>query len=404
MGVFAYQGVRADGRAARGVVEADSPRAARGRLRAQGIFPAEIWEEAAREARSSFRWGRRRLALGELALLFRQFAALVGSGMPVVPALAALEEQAERPYLKKVLTGVRSQVNEGRSLSAALHDYPKVFPDLYRQLIAAAEASGALDRVLSRLADVIEQQRALRTRLFAALTYPAFMLLVGVSIVGTLLAYVVPKVIRVFQESHQALPWPTRLLLHLSNFLADYGLLLAGVAAVLVWLTLRHFRTGDRRVTRDRWLLRMPLLGRLLQRTVGARFARTMALLLQSGVPAVPSLRMTAEVLGNHAAAQALRAAAEDVAQGASVAAALRGCALFPPLLLHMVRAGEQSGELDSMLDSAAATYEADVQAALMAMTSVLEPVMIVLMGLAVGFIVLAILYPIFEMNQLIHL
>jgi general secretion pathway protein F len=230
------------------------------------------------------------------------------------------------------------------------------------------------------------------------------MLLVGMAIVGTLLAYVVPKVIRVFRESHQMLPWPTRLLLHISNFVTDYGVLVVVIGAILAWLALRHLRTGERRVSRDRWLLRLPLLGRLLQRIVGARFARTMALLLQSGVPAVPSLRMTAEVLGNQAAAQALRVAAEDVAQGASVAAALRGCGLFPPLLLHMVRAGEQSGELASMLASAAASYEADVQAALTALTSLLEPLMIVFMGLAVGFIVLAILYPIFEMNQLIHL
>ncbi len=404
MGLFAYEGVRADGRSARGVVEADSPRAARSRLRSQGILPAQIWEEQVGQQTGSRGWLRRRLGLADLAVLFRQFAALVGSGMPVVPALAALEEQAERPLLKGVLAGVRNQVNEGRSLSSALGDHPRVFPELHRQLIAAAEASGALDRVLGRLADVIEQQRMLRTRLFAALIYPAFMLVVGVGIVGTLLAYVVPKVIRVFQESHQLLPWPTRLLLHISDFLSEYGVLLIGGTAFAVWAGLRHVRTGPRRVLRDRWLLGLPLAGALIRRIVSARFARTMGLLLQSGLPAVPSLRLTAEVLGNQAAAEAVRAASEDVAQGASVAASLRGCGIFPPLLLHMVRAGEQSGELEAMLGSAAASYEVDIQAALGALTSVLEPLMIVLMGLAVGFIVLAILYPIFEMNQLIHL
>ena len=404
MGLFVYQGTRQDGRSARGVVEADSPRGARVRLRQQGIYPTRVREEQPGEATRRRWWPGQRVGLSDLAVLSRQFATLVGSGMAVVPALAALEEQSDKPGLRGVIAAVRSQVNEGRSLSAALADYPGVFPDLYRHLVAAGEASGSLARVLTRLADLIEQRRLLRSRILVALIYPAFMLLVGGAIVFVLLSYVVPRVIRVFLESGQSLPWPTQVLWDTSQFLAHYGIVAGGVAALALWAGQHYSRGGRPRLARDRWLLRLPLIGGLVKRLLSARFARTMSLLLASGIPAVSALRMTAEVLGNRAAAQGVLVAADELSQGSSLAAALREQAVLPPLLLHVIQAGETSGALESMLERSAVGYEADVEAALSALTSLLEPLMIVLMGLLVGFIVLAMLWPIFEMNQLIHL
>jgi general secretion pathway protein F len=403
MAIFAYQGLNSEGRSARGIVEADSARAARARLRQKGIYPSEVCED--RATAPALRWlPERHLRLAELAGLSRQLATLVGSGMPVVPSLVALEEQVERPFVKKVVAGVRAQVNEGRSLSSALGNYPHIFPEHYRNLVAAGEASGKLDQVLVRLAELLERQRLLRNKIMAALLYPCLMAVVGSAILLTLLAYVVPRVVRVFQESHQLLPWPTRLLVALSDFAASYGPWMAIVLAGLVWSGLRWSRGGRPRRTRDAWLLRLPLLGRVLQRLVSARFARNLSLMLASGVPLVGALRMVAEVMVNQAAAEALREAADEVGQGAALAPALRSSGLFPPVLVHMVAAGEQSGELEQVLARSAQSYESDVEAVLSGLTGVVEPLLIVAMGCAVGFIVLAILWPIFEMNQLIHL
>lgn len=402
MAVFAYQGLDSQGRSARGIIEADSPRAARARLRQSGIFPDEVREERA-DGSKGRRW-RGRIGLAELALLSRQLATLVGSGMPVVPALAALEEQVERPLLKRVVAGVRASVTEGRALSAALGDYPHLFPELYRNLIEAGEASGTLDRVLERLADLLERRRLLRNKIAAALVYPCLMALVGSAILLMLLAYVVPRVVQVFQQSHQLLPWPTRWLLAASDALVRHGPWIALLVAALIWSGLRASRAGRARELRDAVLLRLPGIGRLLRQVVSARLARTLSLLLASGIPLVTALRLTAEVLGNRAAAGVVLRAAEEIAKGAALAPALRRGGIFPPMLVHLVAAGESSGELESLLAKAAGSFENDVEAVLSGLVSLLEPLMIVAMGLAVGFIVLAVLWPILDMNRLIRL
>jgi general secretion pathway protein F len=306
--------------------------------------------------------------------------------------------------LKRVIAGVRASVTEGRALSAALGDYPHLFPELYRNLIEAGEASGTLDRVLERLADLLERRRLLRNKIAAALVYPCLMAFVGSAILLMLLAYVVPRVVQVFQQSHQLLPWPTRWLLAASDALASHGPWIALLVAALIWSGLRASRAERARELRDAVLLRLPGIGRLLRQVVSARLARTLSLLLVSGIPLVTALRLVAEVLGNRAAAGVVLRAAEEIAKGAALAPALRRGGIFPPMLVHLVAAGESSGELESLLAKAAGSFENDVEAVLSGLVSLLEPLMIVAMGLAVGFIVLAVLWPILDMNRLIRL
>jgi len=404
--VFAYRGLTPDGRAVRGVVDADSARGARARLRRDGVFPTELREERPTASGAGGGLVRRwsgRVRTTDLAVLSRQLGTLTGAGVPVVEALGAVGEQSERPAVSRVLSHVRDRVTQGSSLADALAEHPAVFPDLYVGMVRAGEAAGALDLVLDRLATYTESQSRLATRVRAALSYPILMSAVSAGIVTFLLAFVVPKVTKIFTEQKQELPIPTRILLGISNGVAAswWFLLLLLVAAGFALNA--ALRRPASRLWLDRKLLALPIVGSLVTRIAVARFARTLGTLIENGIPLLAALDVAGGVTGHPAMAAAVEDARTAVREGQPLAAPLRQSGLFPPLLIHMIAVGERSGEVEAMLDKAADSYEQEVESSLATLTATLEPAMILVMGGVMLFIVLAILLPIFQINAMVH-
>ncbi|MBI3768005.1 MAG: type II secretion system inner membrane protein GspF [Deltaproteobacteria bacterium] len=407
MPVYAYKGLSTEGRAVAGVVDAESPRSARLKLRRTGVFPTDLAEDRtpAGRRRTSFAVGRagERVPTQELAAVTRQLATLVGAGLPLVEALAALADQTEREHLRRAIVQIRERVTEGRALADALGEHPRLFSPLYVNMVRAGEASGALDVVLERLADYTENQARLLGKVRAALTYPAVMLVLGGAILFFLVSYVVPKVTRIFQETQQQLPRLTLLLIALSSFAARWWwlILLALGGAVLGGRAYAHSAAGRERV--DRWVLQVPYVGRLVQKFALARFARTLSTLLASGIGLLPALDIVRNIVDNRVIAHAIENARDAIREGQSIAPPLRESGVFPPLVVHMVAVGERSGQLEEMLGKAADAYDNEVENAVGSLTTILEPLMIVFMGLVVLFIVLAILMPIFELNRVVR-
>lgn len=404
MPLYAYRGLDTDGRAVGGVVDADSARGARQKLRKTGVFPTALDEERAAPTRASRVFAARaeRVPAAELAAITRQFSTLVAAGLPLVEALGALSEQAERPALSKILAQVRQEVTEGSTLADALAKHPRIFASLYINMVRAGEVSGALHVVLERLADYTENQARLLGKVRSALTYPAIMLLLSGVILFFLLSYVVPKVTRIFQETHQQLPAPTRLLLGVSDFVAAWWWLILLVVAGATAGALRWARTEAGRERVDHWMLAVPYFGKLTQKLAVARFARTLATLLASGIGLLPALDIVKSIVDNRVLTRAIERARDAIREGQSIAPPLRESGLFPPLVVHMVAVGERSGQLEAMLGKAADAYDDEVENAVVALTTILEPIIIVFMGGVVLFIVLAILLPIFELNRMV--
>jgi len=415
MPVYAYKGLTNEGKAVAGVIDADSPKGARLKLRRTGVFPTDLAEERARRtavAAAEPEPSRLQLNVGQLfehitpqdlALMTRQLSTLVGAGLPLVECLSALIEQIDNARVKRTLSQVREQVVEGRAFAEALRDHPRVFSDLYVNMVRAGEASGALDVVLLRLAEYTESAAQLRSKVKTAMTYPILMASAGGTIMIFLLAFVVPKVTRIFAETKAALPLMTVILLALSNFLAQYWwVLVCGVIAAVIAVRV-SVRTPAGRLRYDGYVLRFPYFGKLVKKVALARFSRTLSTLLSSGIPLLASLDIVKNVVNNAVLSVAIENARNSIREGQSIAPPLRKSGLFPPLVLHMVAVGEKSGELEEMLSRAADAYDSEVEASVAAMTSILEPVMILVMGAIVLFIVLAILLPIFELNDLVH-
>lgn len=411
MPVYAYKGLSQDGRAVSGIIDADTPKGARLKLRGSGIFPTDLTEEQRQkpretaEARSGLSLARylERISPQELALLTRQLSTLVGAGLPLVDCLSALIEQVESARIKRTLSHIREQVTEGTSLADALKAHPRIFTDLYVNMVRAGEASGALDLVLLRLADYTENYAALRDKVRSALTYPILMAIVGSSILFFLLSYVVPKVTKIFSENKAALPLMTTVLLAISGFLQEYWWLVVG-AIIAVVLSIRvSTRTPAGRLRYDRYVLSIPYFGKLLKKVALARFARTLSTLLTSGITLMQALDIVKNVVNNTVLSKAIEEARSSIREGQSIAPPLKKSGLFPAMLIHMIAVGEKSGELEQMLSKAADAYDAEVSSAVTALTSILEPVMILIGGAVVLFIVLAILLPIFELNQLVR-
>lgn len=403
--LYAYRGLDADGKAVDGVVDSESPRAARLKLRRGGIFPTELAEERARAvaATRARLLPVRRVPRAELAPIMRQFATLVGAGLPLVQALGALSEQTENEALGRTLAQVRQRITEGRTLAEALGEHPASFPPITINMVRAGEASGALDVVLERLADYSENQARLLAKVRSALTYPAVMLVLSSAILLFLMSYVVPKVTRIFQETQQQLPFLTLALIAVSSFAARWWwlmlLLLAGGA-----FGLRSYaRTPQGRERLDGGILRVPYVGPMIQKVAVARFARTLSTLLASGIGLLQALDIVKNVIPNTVLARAIERARDAIREGQSIAPPLRESGLFPPLVVHMVAVGEQSGQLEHMLAKAADAYDNEVENAIGALTTLLEPLMIVFMGGVVLFIVVAILMPIFELNRVVR-
>ncbi|MDP2285125.1 MAG: type II secretion system inner membrane protein GspF [Pseudohongiella sp.] len=400
MEAFDYKALDASGKTVSGIIQAESARQARSQLRGRGLLPAQIDRVRARE-RASQVWARG-LSAAELSMVTRQLATLLGSGLTLEQALNALMEEANTPLTREILTGVKTEITAGSSLAVALGSYPKSFPDFYCALVHGGAESGALPIVLQHLADYLDKRQALRQKTSLALLYPVLVSVVALAIVTGLLVYVVPQVVQVFTQSRQELPLLTRGLIALSDFLrAGWPYLLTGAVAITV-LARMALKKPLIRIRLDAWLLQLPWLGSLTRSINTARFSSTLAILLDGGVPMLAALRSSARVITNQVMAVAVAGVIIRVQEGTSLARALGEPGIFPPLLIHMVASGEASGKLEQMLQRAAELETQALERRLAVFLTLLEPVMILVMGGVVLMIVLAILLPIMEINQLV--
>lgn len=406
MAAFRYEALDGTGSVSHGVIEADGLRQARARLRESGLVAVAVQAVSQETLDGSegrrWRW-RSGISPAQLSLLTRQLATLLEAGLTIEQAFSALIEQSENEAVRQVLAGVRAELLAGHTLAQAMGRYGRVFPDIYRALVKAGEASGELSHVMLRLADYTESRQALRQKVGLAFVYPAIVTLVALLVVTGLLVYVVPQVVSVFQQSHQSLPLLTRLLIGLSSFLQASWFYLLGVLAAAGFAVHVLLRREE---IRYRWhgrLLRLPVIGRLVRGINTARMASTLAILSGSGVPLLVSLQAAAGVVGNLPMRHALEDASRKVREGAGLSRALAVSGLFPPILIHLIASGEASGRLDAMLERAAVQQEQEVGSYTSVLTSLLEPVLILVMGGVVLTIVLAILMPIIEMNQMVR-
>ena len=407
MAVFEYKGVNASGKSVGGIIDAENPRLARQKLRSDGIFPTEVAEEKAHKSRLSqdisFQNLFQRIRTQEISVMTRQLATLLRAGLPLVSSLNALTDQIENPKLKKIITQIRERVNEGSALAAAMEEFPKVFPDLYVNMISAGEASGALELVLFRLAEYQEGQVRIRNRIRAALIYPAVMTVVGFGVLGILFTFVVPKFVAIFEDLEQALPLPTVILIGISDFVRAYWYLLLLFAGAAAYGLARYRQTPKGREHYDLFLLKIPVFGKLIMLGVVIRFTRTLSTLLSSGVPLLKALDILTAVVNHAVFAKAISSARVSVTEGASLSQPLKQSGIFPPILIHMIASGEQSGELEEMLAKVAEIYEEEAETLASTLMSLLEPVLILGMALIVSFVVISILLPLLEINQMVR-
>ncbi len=401
MGAFEYQALDTGGKRKRGVLEGDTSRQVRQQLRVLGLTPLSV-EPVEREQSGGARPRLRGLSALELALITRQLATLIRAGLPLEQCLGEVAAQSEKPRTERILLAVRARVREGHSLATGLAEFPRAFSDLYRKTIAAGEQTGHLDVVLERLADYTEKAQGLRQRTRLALFYPALLTGMAILVVSGLLTYVVPQVVRVFEDTGQTLPLLTRMLIAFSDFLRAYGIY-GLIAAVLLVIGVRAWlrRDAARRRWHELWL-HIPVAGRLIRGANAARFARTLSILSASSVPILEALSISAQVLSNLPMRAAVEEAAARVREGASIRGALERTGYFPPMTLSLIASGEASGNLEEMLERAAQVQERETEAAIATLLGLFEPLLILAMGGVVLVIVLAILLPIFELNQLV--
>lgn len=409
MPVYEYRALDVRGKNLKGIIDAESVFAARQRLRETNIFPVDL-KETSVEEKNKVPTGRsisdlfNRVGLQEVSVMTRQLATLLGASLPLVPSLTALISQTTNPRLKKTLAQIKEDVNEGNSFAWSISHYPGIFSTFYINMVRAGEASGTLDIVLERLADFNESQQALRGKIKAALAYPMFMFLIGSIVLFFLTTFIVPKITGIFSEMHQTLPGITILLISISGFLKSFWPVIV-LIIIGSFIGLRYMFT---KTLRGQYLwskikLKMPLFGSLTHKMAVARFSRTLGTLLESGVPMLTALSIVKNIVNNRLIADSIAEASRDVEEGQNLSATLSRSRLFPPIITQMISAGEQSGTLEKMLYKVSDSLETEVESNITMMTSMLEPVMILTMGLLVGFIVISILLPIFEMNQLIR-
>ena len=414
MPVFEYTGLTEAGKNVRGIRDAESSKVLRQVLRKDGVYLTEARAAEAGAVAGEQKTGLARevdvgamlgftgVSAQDLAIATRQLATLISAGIPLVEALTALVDQIEQPRLKKIMGVVKQKVNEGASLADALGEHPKVFTHLYVNMIRAGESSGALDVVLVRLADLTESQAQLRNKIIGAMLYPAIMVVVGIAIVSILFVVVIPKVTKIFEDMNVALPWTTRILIAVSTFARDYWYLVVVFVPLMVLGLRRYIRSPRGRAWWDRTQLRAPIFGELVRMLALSRFAKTLATLLASGVPLLTAMEIVRNIVNNTLLAGVIDNARDAIREGESIAAPLKRSGQFPPLVYHMIAIGERSGQLEEMLRNVAKSYEAQVEMRVGALTSLLEPVMIVAMGGGVAFIVFSILMPIMQLNTFV--
>lgn len=404
MGAYEYQALDTKGRTRKGVITGDTPRQVRQLLRDMELIPLELVSISNTRAHDSpLRISNKKVSSSELAVITRQFATLLGAGLTIEEALDGLIQQTDRHRAHTILNGIRAMIMEGQSLSDAISNFPATFPSIYRATVAAGEESGKLDIVMDRLADYTENVDAVRRRISIALIYPVILTIIAILIVSALLTYVVPKVVKVFEESGQTLPLLTRGLINVSEFLQTWGIWILLIILFSFIVFNKFFNRPGPRSALHRFYLRVPVLRNITRNINTAAMARTLSIMVGSGVPLLKSMQASSQVLQNDAMKSAMVAAKNEVGEGVPLSKALKHSGLFPPLLAQMVASGESSGQLDKMLEKTAEVQENELEARTSMLVGLFEPAMILTMGVVVLVIVLAILLPIFDLNELIY-
>ncbi|EGT3627247.1 type II secretion system protein GspF [Morganella morganii] len=405
MPAFEYKALDAKGKQLKGVIEADTARHARSQLRDQRMMPLEILPVSEKEAKAksgSFAFFKRGISVAELALITRQIATLVAAGLPIEESLKAVGQQCEKDRLASMIMAVRSRVVEGYSLADSLAEFPHIFDDLYRAMVASGEKSGHLEVVLNRLADYTERRQQLKSKLTQAMIYPAVLTTVAIGVISILLAAVVPKVVGQFEHMGAELPASTRFLISASDFVQNYGVFVVIALVMLFAVFRRMLKSPAFRMKYDNFLLSMPVVGRVSKGLNTARFARTLSILSASSVPLLDGMRIASEVLQNVRVRAAVDDATARVREGTSLGAALTNTKLFPAMMLYMIASGEKSGQLEQMLERAADNQDREFEGNVNIALGVFEPMLVVSMACVVLFIVMAILQPILALNNLI--
>lgn len=400
--IFDYKAFAPSGRSEKGIVEAENQKAARAKLKKQGLMVTEINEKSAtKPAAGGIPFFGGRVSSSEISMMTRQLASLIKANVPLVEALNALVDQTENEKLKVVLAQVRQDVNEGSSLAKATGTHPKVFDTIFVNMIEAGESSGTLSLVLIRLADLKEAQMRLRGKVISGMTYPALMMGVSFSLMIAIFTFVIPKLTKIFDSMNKPIPPLTKFLMGISDGLVNYWYLFGGFGFLVVWLFRKYTSSPTGRPAWDAFKLKIPIAGPLVRMVAVTRFSSTMATLLGSGVPILASMAIARNLVDNAPIAKAISNARENITEGQSIAEPLKRSGEFPPMMIHMIAIGEKTGELPEMLKNVAETYEEQINTKIDAMTSLLEPIMIVGMGGAVGFIVMAVFMPLMEMMNI---
>ena len=408
--VYEYKAYNAQGKPARGLIESDTSKTARMKLKKQGLSVYEIGEKVAggktsKSGAASASGGGGffvgRIGIKDISMMTRQLASLVKANIPLVEALTALTEQIEHPTLKVILSQVRTDVNEGASLAKALVKHPKAFDHIFVNMIEAGESSGTLSLVLVRLADLKEAQMRLRNKVVSGMTYPVLMMFVALGMLIAIFTFVIPKLTEVFQNMEKPLPMSTKFLMAVSDSLISYWYLYIAAVAFSLTTFFKFINSSAGRPKWDAFTLKVPVFGPMLRMVGVTRFASTMSTLLGSGVPILNAMTIAKNLVGNTLLAQAVASARENITEGQSIAEPLRKSGQFPPMVIHMIAIGEKTGELPDMLRNVAETYEEQVNAKIEGMTALMEPLMIVGMGAMVGFIVISILLPLMEISNI---
>lgn len=403
MAVFRYEAIDRSGKNIKGMIDADSERVARQRLRAKGIFPSSVKEANQKFSSKNivFDFRSKRISTSLLAVTTRQFATLIAAGMPVVEALKALIDQIEHQTLKQITSTVCDDVNEGSNLADALRKHPQAFPRLYVNMVAAGEASGTLEMILERLAELFEAESALKKKIQGALFYPVLMLVLCVGAVVLMLTVVVPEITAIFEERGAALPLPTQIVITLSSFMQEWFLLILAVCIALGIGISRYIKTEKGKAQYDSFLLKLPIFGNLVLKIGTSRLARNLGSMLSSGVQLLNALTIVKNIIGNTVLEKAVEEAAEGVREGQSLAKELKKSNTFPSLLVHMIAIGEKSGNMESMLNRAADNFETEVDAFVGGITTILEPLLILFLATIVGGILFSVMLPMLEMSSL---
>ncbi len=401
MAVFEYKGVTTAGKNAKGVIDAPSASEARSRLRKEGTFVTEIMESSGDSSSvpGNISFSKGRVSQLDLTIMTRQLSTLVGAGIPLVEALTALCEQVEKLKLKRALSDVREKVNEGSSLADALKSHPKIFSNLFVNMVRAGEASGALDVVLNRLADFSENQSKIKGKVTTAMAYPAIMLFIGFVAMVIIFTFVIPKLVTLYQGLGQSLPIPTQILIGISKFFTNYWYIPLSLGFLLFFSLRAYLKTENGKWRYHRFLLNMPIFGPMFRMVAIARFANTLSTLLASGVPILLAMEIVKNILDNVILSRVIDNVRKNVSEGDSIAEPLKRSGEFPPLVTHMIAIGEKTGEVESMLSKVAEAYNNQVDNRVSTMTSLLEPIMIVVMAVVIGFIVFSVMLPIFQME-----